>query len=368
MDLPQTDDYPHLFLNDTPLLDVRAPVEYLQGAFSQAKNLPLINDDERQAIGLRYKTHGQDAAITLGHELVRDEIKEHRVAAWIEFIQQHPQGALYCFRGGLRSKISQQWIYEATGIQYPRVTGGYKALRRFLITALDEAANELSFIVLTGRTGIGKTRVVNQLHHKVDLEAIYQHRGSAFGKRIAPQPSQIDIENTLAVALLKLRDQPVTKILLEDEAPKIGPRRLPHSLIQATLRSPLLILEAEMDERVDIVFQEYIIEALAEYQTLRGESQGFDLWAENLQQALAAIQKRLGGQNYQKILPLMDDAILKHRNAAELQYHKAWIRALLVNYYDPMYDYQLAQKMDRVIFRGTHPEILSYLNQQQDLR
>lgn len=367
MDLPQIDDYQRLFLKDTPMLDVRAPVEFLLGAFPQAKNLPLINDDERQAIGLRYKTHGQDAAITLGHELVREDIKERRVAAWIEFIQQHPQGALYCFRGGLRSKISQQWIYEATGIQYPRITGGYKALRRFLITALDDAANQLQLIVLTGRTGIGKTRVVNQLQHKVDLEAIYQHRGSAFGKRITPQPSQIDIENTLAAALLKLRSKHVTKILLEDEAPKIGPRRLPDSLIQATLRSPLLLLEAKIDERVDIVFQEYIVEALAEYQALRGESQGFELWAENLQQALEAIQRRLGGQHYQEILPLMNDAIRLHRDAAELQHHKAWIRALLVNYYDPMYDYQLTQKMDRVVFRGQSQEILNYLNQQQDL-
>lgn len=33
IDLPQTDDYLSLFLSDTPLLDVRAPVEFEQGAF-----------------------------------------------------------------------------------------------------------------------------------------------------------------------------------------------------------------------------------------------------------------------------------------------------------------------------------------------
>ncbi|MGD8594962.1 MAG: tRNA 2-selenouridine(34) synthase MnmH, partial [Gammaproteobacteria bacterium] len=67
MDLPQIDDYQHLFISDTPLLDVRAPVEFQQGAFPQAKNFPLINDDERQAIGIRYKQQGQTEAIELGH-------------------------------------------------------------------------------------------------------------------------------------------------------------------------------------------------------------------------------------------------------------------------------------------------------------
>ena len=33
MDLPQIDDYRSILLNDTPLLDVRAPVEFIQGAF-----------------------------------------------------------------------------------------------------------------------------------------------------------------------------------------------------------------------------------------------------------------------------------------------------------------------------------------------
>ena len=44
---PDTDDYLSLFLNDVPLLDVRAPVEYSKGSFPCAENAPLMNDDER---------------------------------------------------------------------------------------------------------------------------------------------------------------------------------------------------------------------------------------------------------------------------------------------------------------------------------
>ena len=49
--LPEIDDYRRLFLEDVPLLDVRAPVEFAQGAFPAAENHPLINDAERHEIG-----------------------------------------------------------------------------------------------------------------------------------------------------------------------------------------------------------------------------------------------------------------------------------------------------------------------------
>jgi len=128
MNLPQIDDYRSILLSNTPLLDVRAPVEFNQGAFPLAENFPLINNQEREAIGIRYKKQGQDEAIKLGHELVQGDIKQQRVNHWQDFFTQHPQGVLYCFRGGMRSKISQQWIYEQTGQVYPRIKGGYKAM------------------------------------------------------------------------------------------------------------------------------------------------------------------------------------------------------------------------------------------------
>ena len=40
-----TDRYHDLFVNDVPLLDVRAPVEFAHGAFPLATNLPLLDVD-----------------------------------------------------------------------------------------------------------------------------------------------------------------------------------------------------------------------------------------------------------------------------------------------------------------------------------
>ena len=79
---PNTQDYQSLFLNDTPLLDVRAPVEFAQGAFPGAVNVPLMTDDERHQVGLQYKQRGQESAIRLGHQLVCGETKAARIARW----------------------------------------------------------------------------------------------------------------------------------------------------------------------------------------------------------------------------------------------------------------------------------------------
>ena len=362
MELPQRDDYQNILLNDTPLLDVRAPVEFKQGAFPLSSNIPLINDNERQDIGIRYKKMGQAKAIELGHELVSGKVKEDRIANWIDFTNNNPDGALYCFRGGMRSKITQQWIFDNTGVAYPRIKGGYKSMRRYLLDKLDNAASEINAVVLSGRTGVGKTQLLQSLEAKIDLEKIFHHRGSAFGHHATPQPSQIDIENNLAIRILKLQQQGLTTLVFEDECTSIGSRRIPDRLIHTLKQSSIVLLESTLEERIDTIYEEYINQALQEYQQELGELAGFEAWAENLRSSLAKIQRRLGGQHYKSIKSLLDYAISHHQNFGKSVDHKAWIHDLLVGYYDPMYDYQLSRKSDRVIFKGDRQSVLEYLN------
>lgn len=44
---PNTENYLDLFLNNTPMMDVRAPVEFEKGAFPNVVNLLLMTDEER---------------------------------------------------------------------------------------------------------------------------------------------------------------------------------------------------------------------------------------------------------------------------------------------------------------------------------
>ena len=138
-------DFHHLFINDIPILDLRAPIEFAQGAFSSAVNLPLMSDSERQKVGTCYKKHGQEAAISLGNKLVSGEKKEQRLLSWKTFIENNPEGYLYCFRGGLRSRTVQGWLSDA-GIEYPLIKGGYNILSSKIIH-IDTCVNPIPFSV-----------------------------------------------------------------------------------------------------------------------------------------------------------------------------------------------------------------------------
>ncbi|MFO7593360.1 MAG: tRNA 2-selenouridine(34) synthase MnmH [Pseudomonadota bacterium] len=362
-ELPQIEDLRRLFLSDAPLLDVRAPVEFAQGAFPHSENHPLINDEERERIGIEYKEMGQDAAIELGHGLVKGEKKAARVAEWKDFAEHHPEGVLYCFRGGMRSKISQQWLYEQTGILYPRVKGGYKAMRRFLIEELEAAAREVNAIVLGGRTGVGKTILLQQLEPMLDLEKLAWHRGSAFGPHATPQPRQISFENALSIELLKIRANGNSPFVVEDEHRNVGSCFIPDAIRDRFRECPLVILEAPLEERVDITHREYIDEALAEHVALYGEEQGFEKWAAYLLGSMDKIKKRLGGARHAELRKVMEAAIETHRRTGETERHRRWIGELLGGYYDPMYDYQISQNEKQIAFSGDKEAVIDYLGE-----
>ncbi|BAO44674.1 tRNA 2-selenouridine(34) synthase MnmH [Thiolapillus brandeum] len=361
MELPEISDFRELFLSDIPLLDVRAPVEFAAGAFPHTENLPLLEDKERHLIGIRYKENGQEAAIELGRQLIDGQPKAERTAAWKDFVARHPEGALYCFRGGMRSKISQEWIHEATGVAYPRIKGGYKALRNFLLNEIEVSCQEIEPIILGGRTGAGKTIVLRKLANSIDLEGLAWHRGSAFGRHATPQPTQIDFENRLAIELIRHRASSHAKLILEDESKAVGSRHLPPILYERMSASPLVMLDVSLEERIHNSIQEYVIEALREYQNIYGEENGFQKWAEYATESLKKISRRLGGVRYKEMNDKLQHAIqiLKRTGAADA--HADWISQLLTDYYDPMYDYQIARKSNRIIFSGDMKQVEEYL-------
>ncbi|MDX1456697.1 MAG: tRNA 2-selenouridine(34) synthase MnmH [Marinobacter sp.] len=357
-----TDNYLELFLNDTPLMDVRAPVEYQRGSFPTSLNAPLMNDDERHRVGICYKAKGQQQAIELGHQLVAGDIKAERIAAWKRFALQHPDGYLYCFRGGLRSRLTQQWLKDA-GIDYPLVVGGYKALRRFLIDQLETLTQHTEFRILSGRTGTGKTRVLQQLPNPVDLEGLANHRGSSFGRHVTPQPSQIDFENALAVAMIKACHQHSGPVYLEDESRLIGRCSLPDTFRQRMAGADLMILERPLAERIAIIREDYVERMLSEYRERDGDDAGWSNFSDYLLSALDRIRKRLGGVRHRQLRQTLEDALQQQRMHGDLGGHDAWIETLLTDYYDPMYDYQLDQKQGRVVVQGGPEEIVSWSRQ-----
>lgn len=345
------DAFDALLLEGRPLLDLRAPVEFIKGAIPGATNHPLMNDDERERVGRCYKQEGHDAAVRLGHRLVSGATREARIEAWSAWAKAHPTGALYCFRGGQRSQITQGWLAEA-GVELPGITGGYKALRQHLLDVIDRESPRLPWCVVGGRTGVGKTRFLDTLPRALDLEGLAIHRGSAFGPKATPQPTPINFENALAVDLLRLAQAP-GGIAIEDESRAIGRLSVPEPLANAMKAAPLYLLEADLEARVDLTFEEYITDGLADHLATYGEDAGFEAFATYLRGALGKIERRLGGARYQTLLAVLNEALEDQARGGDGQGHRVWIETLLTDYYDPMYDYQLEKKQDRVVFSGT---------------
>lgn len=362
-ELEQIDDLRDLFLREVPLLDVRAPVEFAEGAFPGAENHPLINDEERHHIGMVYQELGQDEAVALGEALVSGERKAQRIARWRAFLQRHPDAVLYCFRGGMRSQISQRWLRDEAGIACPRVRGGYKAMRRFLLDELERNSALCHPVVIGGRTGVGKTRLLARCTAHIDLEGLAHHRGSAFGHHPQPQPAQIDFENALSIALLKRVDAGNLPFVVEDESRNIGSRHIPEAFFGRMETAPLVLLEASEAERIEITLQEYVIDSLAEFQSLSGEHEGFRQWADDLRGSLDRIRRRLGGDRHAVVRRKLEDAITRQAASGSLDGHRDWIAYLLRDYYDGMYEYQLRKKDARIVFSGTREAVLDYLDE-----
>lgn len=357
--LAQTDDFKSIVLQNTPLIDVRAPVEFHKGAFANAINLPLMNDDERRLVGIKYKEEGNEQAVKLGHKLVSGDVKEQRISAWSDFLRANPHAKLYCFRGGQRSKISQEWIAQ-TQKEIVRLKGGYKAFRNYLTQEIEDAPNHFKPIVLGGRTGSGKTLLLNEIQNSIDLERLANHRGSSFGRKLSPQPTQINFENNLAYDLIQKIDKGFKYLVFEDEGKHVGSVCMPKSFAEYLSKAPLVVLQTADEERIEITFNEYIVSAQESYKNIFA-SDYLREWTKDIQSAMSRISKRLGSQRYQILCDIFENALNEQTNHGTLHLYKDWIAFLLREYYDPMYDYQIQKNASRVAYRGSHEEIISYL-------
>ena len=346
-------DFALLFKRDCPLLDLRSPVEFARGAFPGSSNIPLLTDAQRAEVGTMYRRRGGEAATALGHKLVSGESRRRLVDRWRTFAERNLDARMYCFRGGQRSHIVQQWLGEE-GIDIPLVPGGYKALRGFLLRAL-EAAAKLDFLVIAGKTGSGKTRLLGELPWALDIEGAARHCGSAFGALPGPQPSQIDFENVMAAALLKLEFESLPVLIVEDESRAVGSLAIPEVLFNRMKQAPLALVEESLEVRVETILRGYILANLAAHED-HSPGEGRVLLERSLLASLEKIRPRLGDSGCREAGALMRRAFTVGKRES-LALHRRWISYLLKNYYDPMYEYQLARKLARVRWRGRREEI-----------
>jgi tRNA 2-selenouridine synthase len=327
-------------------IDVRSPNEFKEGHIPGFVNQPILNDSERHQVGLTYKNEGQQKAIEEGLRLVLPQ-KSERVAGWLH-TSRAKSAVVTCWRGGLRSKYAAEWMNE-NGVNAFRVEGGYKNLRHALLQSLE---NPPPFTVVTGLTGTGKTKLIQEAPcEKVDLEMLACHRGSSFGHDLfLSQPTQATFENSLGLSLRRKR-----AVLIEDESRMIGQICVPVKVKEKIVSSPVIILESPIHSRVELIFDGYVRDPL-----MRGKPK--EEIRDHMIRQLSAIKRYLGGALHSEIEKMLKCAF-EHRSTT-LENHADWIRCLLLRHYDPRYQHAFERLSRPVIFQGEFEGCLEFLSFQ----
>ncbi len=259
--------YPALFTADACLvqleqydsiIDVRSESEYALDHIPGAINCPVLNDAQRIEVGTLYKQTSAFEAKKVGAALVAENIALHLQQKFRDQSRDW-KPLIYCWRGGNRSGAMAH-IFAKIGWPVHQLDGGYKEYRRFITQQIDQQAQALSFQVICGPTGSGKSRLLQTLAAQgaqvLDLEKLAAHRGSVLGHLpTESQPTQKMFESRIWQTLRHyVADRPV---YVESESKKIGNCRVPELLMEKMRASPCIALELSAESRVQLLMEDY---------------------------------------------------------------------------------------------------------------
>jgi tRNA 2-selenouridine synthase len=323
----------HRSIPDIPVIDVRSPSEFSSGHIPGSHNIPILDDDQRAAVGTFYKQKGRLEAIELGFELAGPHLAGMIRAA--RELARNGRLQLYCWRGGMRSR-NMAWLLETNGIRCRVLEGGYKAYRQFGKALF--LSGQYRTWVLGGFTGSNKTAVLHALaamgEQVLDIEKEARHRGSSFGMiGQLPQRTNEQFENELIRKWLSFDES--KRIWIEDESKILGSNHIPEPLYLRIRNAPVLKLELDRAKRAANLVEVY---------------GGLD--DHELEQAIRRIERKLGGQLMQQALEA-----LKRKDYQ-------WVAEISLNYYDKTYEYGLSRRdvrtITRVVPESTDPKTIAH--------
>ena len=180
----------------------------------------------------------------------------------VKYISGNYKPLIYCWRGGQRSK-SLSLILRQIGYDAHVLMGGYKEYRRVVRDYVQaETSSEVegfSFILMSGNTGNGKSRILEALRERgeqvLHLEEIAKHKGSVLGNyHNEPQPNQKYFE-TEVYDILHFKFKPDKVVWVEYESFKIGNITVPKVVSNKMLKSDRIHIEVDLEERIRFILK-----------------------------------------------------------------------------------------------------------------
>ena len=294
------------------IVDVRTPDEFLIDHIPGSINLPVLSSEERAVVGTLYKKDSFEGK-KLGASLISKNIASHLKEFFKDKDRSH-RPVVYCQRGGERSK-SLATVLSRIGMKPLVIDGGYKAYRRHIVRSIDELVSKVSFRVLCGLTGCGKTKILKHLSslgcQVINLEELASHCGSLLGANPnVTQPSQTLFESKIFFSLEKITPEKI--VYVESESKKIGDRHIPNSIISNMRNSHCVWIESSMENRVELLLKDYNF---------------FTKDVSKLQEIMKKFSSYIGKKEYATI----NDALTNEK-------WESFVTALLKNHYDPLYE------------------------------
>lgn len=291
------------------LVDVRSPAEFADATIPGSVNIPIFDNAERAEVGTLYKQVSVDAAKERGLEIVSSKLPR-----FIKQFQQYDsQLAVFCWRGGMRSKTTAT-LLSLMGIRALRLAGGVRAYRKWVVERLAQYDLHPRAVVLGGNTGSGKTHILHRLKEQgypiLDLEAAAGHRGSIFGEIGLQANNQKSFDALLLNQLEEVKDAPY--VVMEAESRRIGKVLLPEFIMQAKISGVHIIVQLPLQERVRIIMEDYRPK-------------------EHKEQCLGAFLK-IKNRIHTPVAVEIERHLLNDE-------YEAAIRLLIEYYYDPRYQY-----------------------------
>ncbi|HPA91857.1 MAG TPA: tRNA 2-selenouridine(34) synthase MnmH [Quisquiliibacterium sp.] len=306
------------------IIDARSPSEFAEDHLPGARSMPVLDDAQRARVGTLYKQQGAFEAKRIGAALVSRNIAD-LIDGPLADAPRHWQALVYCWRGGNRSGALAT-VLARIGWRISLIEGGYRAFRRRVVDDLAQWPARHRFTVLAGRTGSGKSLLLEELARQgaqvLDLEQLAQHRGSVLGHlpHAPGQPSQKRFETLLWDRLRRF--DPARPILVESESRKIGQCQVPEALILAMRASPCVVVEASDAVRSTLLLREY---------------RHFVEDPERLRERLQALHALHGAER-----------IAGWMSLARAGDWDTFVRTLLHEHYDPAYDRSMKRNYARL--------------------